>query len=146
MGYDIQNSGPDPEVEDNTDKFEYIEKLNNNLFAHFGFGIQGWFLTLMTLFGVFSVISSVAVLLMYIYASKDKNGLEMNENKGFFDNFNKYTLGNIGFAQSQCYFQSPLIPNKQEIECKKGTLSDLKHRGAYLLGKNQKLKPSKELS
>ena len=66
--------------------------------------------------------------------------MDNNENAGFFDKYNKYTLGNIGFAQSLCYFQSTYISNEQQIRCKKGTLSAIKYRGAYSGEKNKLLK------
>lgn len=44
-----------------------IEKLNNDLFADFGFGIQSWIQTLLSLVGIYAVISLFAGGIMYIY-------------------------------------------------------------------------------
>jgi len=64
-------------------------------------------------------------------------GLEKNTT--MFGKFTKYSLGNIGFAKSQCFFQYATIQNTQHLKCSKGTLSELVYFGATSSEQNQML-------
>ena len=76
--------------------------MNQSLFADYGYGIQAWIRMLLNLFVLYLILSVGAVCIMMLY--KDHKGLSSDEYSGFFARANKYTLGNIGFAQSLCYF------------------------------------------
>jgi len=92
-------------------KFKGLSQLNTDLFADYGFGIQAWIRMLLNLFLLYVLLSIGAFGIMHIY--KDNHGLSEDEYSGFFARANKYTLGNIGFAQSHCYFQSPLHKSRE---------------------------------
>ena len=83
-------------------KNKWLSELNTDLFADYGFGIQAWIRMLLNLFLLYAILSIGAIGIMMLY--KDHHGLSQDESMGFFAQANKYTLGNIGFAQSLCYF------------------------------------------
>lgn len=87
-----------------------IGQLNSSLFAEYGFGIQAWIRMLLSLAGLYLFLSVCAVGMMMLY--QGHHGLDESSSSGMFAKFNKYTLGNLGFAQSLCYFQSPLHKNE----------------------------------
>lgn len=75
------------------------EKLSP--FVDYGFGIQAWIKTLWFLFLTYCVLSLLAFVNMKQYESF--NGLEKDDT--MFGKFTKFSLGNVGFAKSQCFFQ-----------------------------------------
>lgn len=76
------------------------EEDKNSPFAEYGFGIKAWISTLFYLFSLYLVISLLAYVMMKLYAGF--NGLDEGMGKMGFTT--KYSLGNIGFAKSQCLF------------------------------------------
>lgn len=76
------------------------EEEKNGPFADFGFGIQAWIRSLFFLFKVYVVLSCIALLIMKSYHKF--HGLETH--KSGFAHLTQFSLGNIGFAQSECYF------------------------------------------
>ena len=51
----------------------------------------------------------------------------------------KYSLGNIGFATSMCFFQFAHLKQNMELQCKRGRLSRLHYYGAISDKKHLKL-------
>jgi hypothetical protein len=56
----------------------------------------------------------------------------------------KYSLGNIGFAQSLCFFQFRSITEDLKLECSTGTLSQLRYAGVVSSETNATLQKSSE--
>ena len=72
-----------------------------NVFCEYGFGILAWIGTLRFPFLLYLILSLFAYLAMKQYASF--SGLEYPESG--FGSLAKYSMGNIGFSQSMCFFQ-----------------------------------------
>ena len=78
-------------------------------FAEYGFGIQAWINSLFFLFLLYCLLSVIAFLIMKQYETF--NGLE--ENLTTFGQFTKFSLGNVGFAKTMCFFQLQAIKNNE---------------------------------
>lgn len=72
-------------------------------FVEYGFGIKAWINTLLFLFFLFIVLSVFAYGMMAQYANF--HGLNIADIPHRLGPLTKYSLGNIGFAQSLCFFQ-----------------------------------------
>lgn len=103
------------------------QEEKNSPFAEYGFGIKAWISTLRYLFQMYLVISLFAYAMMSTYASSKFNGLEPPNNT--FGKLAKYSLGNIGFTSSLCFFQFAKLNKPMDLSCKKGKLSGLHHKG-----------------
>lgn len=108
------------------------EEDKTSPFVDYGFGVQSWLKTLWFLFRVYCALSVLAFIIMKQY--EGFGGLTPNNKQ--FGKLTKFSLGNIGFAKSQCFFQYAKIPNTQTLKCKKGILTDLIYYGATSSAKN----------
>ena len=88
------------------------------------------------MFMTYAVLSMFAFVMMKSF--EGFNGLEKNDK--MFGKLTKFSLGNIGFAKSQCFFQYTTLKSTQHLKCHKGTLSKIKHWGATASTENQMLR------
>ena len=108
------------------------EADKNSPFAEYGFGIKAWINTLSFLFNLYVVLSVFAFAIMKLY--EGFNGLVPAA--GGFGSLTKYSLGNIGFAHSLCFFQYATIKQPLELKCQTGMLSDIHFKGAISSDEN----------
>lgn len=91
--------------------------------ADLGFGITSWLATLRFLFWLYVVLSVFAGAIMMYY--KSFGALDPNR----FSAITQFSLGNVGFTESLCFFQYADIKGEQSLKCHKGTLSALHFLG-----------------
>jgi len=92
--------------------------------AEFGFGITSWLGTLRFLFWLYVVLSVFAGTIMMYY--KSFGGLEA---KPGLRGVTQFSLGNVGFTESLCFFQYADIKGERALQCRKGKLSHLRYLG-----------------
>ena len=85
-----------------------IWKRDSNLFSDYGFGIQVFMNSLFQLFLLYCVLSVFAIIIMHTYYQFGflQNHLHKTDGsqKGFFHQLQAFSLGNVGFSQSLCFF------------------------------------------
>jgi len=91
--------------------------------AELGFGITSWLGTLRFLFWLYVVLSVFAGAIMMYY--KSFAGLKANR----FSAVTQFSLGNVGFTESLCFFQYADVKGSQSLQCHKGKLSGLRFLG-----------------
>ena len=92
--------------------------------AEFGFGITSWLGTLRFLFWLYVVLSVFAGAIMMYY--KSFGGLDVRSG---LRGVTQFSLGNVGFTESLCFFQYADIKRTRALQCRKGTLSRLQYLG-----------------
>ena len=95
----------------------FHDKHTIDIFDCYGFGITSWFILLRKLIQVYSILSVLAIGLMMTYASG--NQLSGPYHKAVA----KYSLGNLGFSESNCLFTYIGMTGKeQELKCSRGNI------------------------
>jgi hypothetical protein len=79
---------------------------------------------------VFFIITLLFMPVMLIYY----NGNGYNHLGGLDKMFAPFTLGNIGFASTDCQYHFVSMKEPSRIECHKGTISKAKHWGLMPTG------------
>jgi hypothetical protein len=93
------------------------DKKSKNIFDQYGSGIKAYFKFLRTLIGVYLVLSLMVAPIGYIYASHE--GLYGMENYWI----TRFSMGNLGFAETLCYNQLYQFKGNKQIRCRTGVLA-----------------------
>lgn len=98
---------------------------------NYGFGISAWFGLLRFLFCLFCILSLLAIGLAVFYKSKG----HLTGGRVEYQNLiARFSLGNIGSAQTICLTQFLKLQHSRTLECEKGTIAKLKYFGVHTGG------------
>ena len=111
-------------MEEVRNQFKNPKQGSTDPFNGFGFGIIAYFKMLRFLLVTYAVLTVLAGYIIHIYWSGDT--IKAHDKKSFFAIF---TVGNLGFTQTECTIWFQGLEKEQKLECSRGTISSIKHMG-----------------
>lgn len=122
-------------MEEVRNQFKNPKQGSTDPFNGFGFGIIAYFKMLRFLLVTYAILTVCAGYIIHIYWQGDT--IKAHDKKSFFAIF---TVGNLGFTQTECTIWFQGLEKEQKLECSRGTISSIKHKGIIPGNRNMKFK------